>query len=302
MVEMGNNAIRQAGQVAARARVGALEVDLEKFVADFAARSPRAGDGYTLPTKAERATLVRAWELLRGGDADRAAQLVAPLGMDVARLVDTGAAQGAESLVMYDRGVRGDSRGIGMYLARAGASSEDAFHLQSPHPWDDNHTERISALAYRSSDATTLALAGASRKTGRELESDAAHSPDSAFTAIAETISTPGSRIVQLHGFGQSRHPGYGAAVVSTGGDHPDDLSRAVTSALRDRYVDARLVGVDGSYPNLAGRNNVQGAHARSNGASWVHVELGDKVRDAAAERVHVAEAMVDAARSTAPS
>lgn len=283
--------------------------DLERFIANFVEASPRRdSELFNPPTDAEREALLTGWRLIRKGEHAAAAELVQPLGMRVAHFTDE--VGGSRHVMMYEAlGTKeATSRGHGLFVYRRDAA-KGAAHIQVPHPWDDIATDSVGARTYLDSGARTLAVAGASRWSLPNGVSDAAHSQASFFHAISEVHAQRGARLVQLHGFNQQKNPAYyGQSVVSTG-DVPTPEARAMHQALVDNGIDAKLYTGEGKgpngtipYVNLGARHNVQGIHARKQGAKFVHVELGNSLRMESTARARSVAALVDGIRRSDPA
>lgn len=272
--------------------------DLERFVANFVEASPQRNSlNRIAPGDAERAMLARGWQLLRRGDVGSAAEVVEPTGMRIIRFTDVAGPDAVNHALLELAWGSSRLRGLGMYVQRQGGGAS-GLHIQVPHPWDDIATEVMGVGAYRGADdSSTLSVAGASRFAMPNSVADAAHSRETLFHALAGQPAAAGVRQLQLHGFREARHPGYGKAVVSTG-DDPTPAARALRDAIADGGMDARLAGDGRPYVRLAGRKNVQGIDARDRGATWLHVEIGDSIRMDPRRRERAVAALVEGARA----
>jgi hypothetical protein len=299
--------VRQLTATVVRGDDGIPQVtgDLERFVTNFVEASPRRDSGlFEPPNDAERATLLEGWRAIRRGDATTAAELLRPLDMHVVRFTDTSLAKPSNHVLMYEAhapGTRSITRGFGLYAHRSDAA-KGAVHVQNPHPWDDINTDHVGARLYLGSKGRSLAVAGASRWTLPDSsDDDAAHSVVSLFHSISEVNSRRGARLVQLHGFSQTKNPAYyGEAVVSTG-DLPSPHALAMQQALIDAGFQANIYKATHDFINLGARNNVQGIYARQHGASFVHVELGDSIRLDETRRERAIAGLLDGIHRAAP-
>jgi hypothetical protein len=272
--------------------------DLERFVVNFVERSPRRDSlQYLPPSDTERAAIAQAWDTLRAGDVTTAAKLLEPTGMQVIRISDT-AGGGAvhHAILELDQDPR-KLRGLGMFVARQDAA-EGALHVQIPHPWDDIGTEAMGTRTYRGTEGATLAIAGASRNTIPGRVADAAHQRSTLFHTMATRTDGPAEHQLQIHGYNTTKHPSYGQAVVSSGGD-PTPTGFKVRDALREEGIDARLSGDGRPYINLAGRNNVQGVDSRAVGTDWTHIEFGEGYREDPAMRAQAVAGLVEGFRQS---
>lgn len=175
--------------------------------------------------------------------------------------------------------------GLGHYRIRRQAHNDSM--IQAPHQFFDRHTGVIASALFEESPYTALALNSISRKktdaAGRNY--DLAHRDDTFYYVFTRAFikAFPGSDIIQLHGFSQTKR--------ST----PRGKQAAIILSLGMRFVDAPLKqsadcltpfyeGVF-TYPNqvseLGGTRNTIGRLLRSNSrARFVHVELNPEVRD----------------------
>ncbi len=184
------------------------------------------------------------------------------------------------------------ARGLGAYAVRQGTGAPAALVVEVPHPRSDRHTEDLGVELFTASGADVLLVAGAHRTAG-EGAADVAHEPASAFAAVDRAVVGPGTVVVQVHGFDESRHRGSSSVVLSSTEAAPDPLVRQLAAAFEDAGVEACLY--DGEdCAALAGTRNVQGAHARGVGATFVHLELAAELRDSASGRRRVVEVLTD--------
>jgi hypothetical protein len=277
---------------------------LERYVTNFVDASPKRDSGlFEPPNDAERSVLLEGWRHIRRGEPDEAAKLLRPLDMRVAHFTDTTTKVPSNHIVMLEahpRGPRSIPRGFGLYAHRSDAA-KGAVHVQTPHPWDDINTDHVGARVYLGAKGRSLAVAGASRWTIPDSDDDAAHSTVALFNSISEVNARKGARLIQLHGFSQTKNPAYyGEAVVSTG-DLPSADAKHMQQALLDAGFEAHLYEATHDYINLGARNNVQGIYARQHGASFVHVELGDSIRLDDPRRERAVTGLIDGIKRAAP-
>lgn len=277
-------------------------VDLMGYVAGFVASIPRARtEGYRAATPAEAQVLADAFRAVRTGDLTQAAVLAASVDYDVVRQRDS--ATGRRMIALRERRNRDGTwpHAWGLFLFAPDATARVAVEVA--HPIADLETELVGVETFRRLDARVLLVAGAHRDADRDGSADVAHRHHSAFQVVHEAAVEPGWRVVQLHGFGESNHPGYGDVVVSAGTADPGPTVTGVWQALRTNGFVACLY--DGAAcRDLAATSNVQGRQTRSVGATFIHVEAARAVRADSFRRTRMVSAVVDglAVRAPAPA
>ncbi|MFJ8540962.1 hypothetical protein ACIRFH_02900 [Streptomyces sp. NPDC093586] len=244
-----------------------------------------APDGpYSPPDDDQRARLAEGIGSLLEGDAREAGRLLAPLGLGVTRLTDTGSGRRYDEVAATGPGE--SARWGRLYLD---ADSPLRWSAQVPHPVSDRDTEELGVRLLERTPGGALVLAGAHRRAGHG-DADVAHREDSAFHGIVLELQKRGVPGIQLHGFAESTTDRYDA-VLSTGtaGSTPGEVS-----ALADRMESRGLRICRGwtAHCPLEGTTNVQGRAAGRRHATFVHLELAPGARgdgpdtDAAADAV----------------
>ncbi len=226
------------------------------------------------------ARLVQA--LLR--DADRPA---VGAGM---RLHEAHDERGRSVRVLSERADDKQPRGMGLYAVLPDAGLPAGLVVEVPHPRADRWTERIGALLFARAEADALLVATAHR-TAADGAADVAHEERSVFAAVDRAVVGRGTVVVQIHGFdGQRRDTSHEVIVSSTtrrGSPVADQVARALEGAGFRTCVygepGCRLLG---------GTRNVQGAHARTVGAHFVHLELSAAVRLDTARHTELVDAL----------
>ena len=202
------------------------------------------------------------------------------------RTVDAVDADGRPVRVVAEEIDGGTARGWGAYVVRAGAGTPPGLVVEVPHPRADRWTEDVGAELFTSLDADALLVAGTHRTAGGDA-ADVAHEPASAFAAVDRAVVGPGTVVLQVHGFDESRHEDSAQVVLSSAESTPGPLVADLAEALEDEGVDTCVY--DGERCRaLAGTTNVQAAHARSVGATFVHLELAREVRRSGPARERV--------------
>ncbi len=196
---------------------------------------------------------------------------------DGARDLEVVDAKGREVQVLTEDVDREPARGWGLYAVREGAGAPPRLVVEVPHPRADRWTEDVGAELFVTLDADGLLVAGAHRTAGGNA-ADVAHQPASVFAAVDRAVVGPGTVVLQVHGFAESRHPGSAQVVLSSAESTPGPLVEELEEALEDAGFETCVY--DGEQCRaLAGTTNVEAAHARSVGATFVHLELAEDLR-----------------------
>lgn len=199
-----------------------------------------------------------------------------------------------DGLIVLSERADGDAvRGWGIYAVRPGTAS--TVIVEVPHPRSDRYTEDIGTAVFESVAARALLVAGAHR-TASDGAADVAHQSSSVFATVDSKIVGPGSVVLQLHGFTSALHDVGADAVVSSTGATPGPVVDRVAAALRGRGISACVY--DGTTcQGLGGTRNVEGGHARTVGAAFVHLEASDVVRTDPGRRQDLVDALTEALR-----
>ena len=249
---------------------GDLVAELDRFVHAF---PHDASAAYTPPQPHELAAFREGWSTLRRGDAAGAAGLLAAIGCEVVAFRDEPSGQVFQIVREHEVGAGLPGRGWGMYIHNPAGDTRTVVEV--PHAWSDGYTQEIGAQLLRDTRAGALLVSGAVRNaTGNGRGpggSDMAHATGSIFDAAHRSMLATTGLVVQLHGFNEQRHIGYGDVVVSEGAT-PRGPAQSVAAALRRSGYDANAY--DGvAFRALAGTRNVQGASTRAAGSTFLHVE-----------------------------
>jgi hypothetical protein len=177
----------------------------------------------------------------------------------------------------------GGTEGLGLYAVREGTGAPAGLVIEVPHPRADQRTEYLGTELFTALDASALFVAGAHRTAGNGA-ADVTHEPASAFAAVDRAVVGRGTVVLQLHGFDESRHSGYAQIVLSSGESTPGSLVERLDRDLEDAGFDTCVY--DGQRCQALGATrNVQAAHARTVGATFIHLELELDLREPGEER-----------------
>src|SRR3954468_2369170 len=197
-------------------------------------------------------------------------------------------------IVTEDLG-QGTTRGLGAYAVREGTGAPPGLVVEVPHPRADRWTEDLGVQLFTALDAQVLSVAGAHRTAGHGA-ADVAHEPASAFAAVDRAVVGPGTVVLQVHGFDESEHEGSSEVVLSSAESVPAPLVEELAGALEEAHIDVCVY--DGQRCKaLAGTRNVEAAHARTVGATFVHVELAEDLRKRGPERDELVGVLADVLR-----
>jgi hypothetical protein len=176
----------------------------------------------------------------------------------------------------------GGTEGLGLYAVREGTGAPAGLVIEVPHPRADQRTEYLGTELFTALDASALFVAGAHRTAGNAA--DVTHEPASAFAAVDRAVVGRGTVVLQLHGFDESRHSGYAQIVLSSGESTPGSLVERLDRDLEDAGFDTCVYDGDRCQA-LGATRNVQAAHARTVGATFIHLELELDLREPGEER-----------------
>jgi len=263
-------------------------LDVETFLAEARRGGADGSVGYRDPGPWERA-VQGAWFTAVFAAASRP-EAVVPL-LPLARLggLRAGIAEDRGRPVVLVTDLPGRRQGAGAYVVRLGPVGTEAF-VQVPHSWSDLGTLPIGRALFRAVDARVLGVNTVHRRgrAGEEAtvrgDADVAHRVESTFqtATVAWLRAGRGGALVQVHGFADERVPF--DAVVSAGppadgtGRPPWWLER-FGSALAAALPGARIAVFPPDGERLAGLANVQAQAAVTQGARFLHLELGASLR-----------------------
>ena len=187
----------------------------------------------------------------------------------------------------------GMTEGLGLYAVREGTGAPPGLVIEVPHPRADQRTEYLGTELFTALDASALFVAGAHRTAG-DGAADVAHEPASAFAAVDQAVVGRGTVVLQVHGFDESRHPGYAQIVLSSGESTPGSLLERLDRELEDAGFDTCVYDGDRCQA-LGATRNVQAAHARTVGATFIHLELELDLREPGKQRDTLVAALAEA-------
>jgi hypothetical protein len=186
----------------------------------------------------------------------------------------------------------GELQGLGLYAVRDGSGVPPALVVEVPHPRADRWTEQLGPELFTALDAEALFVAGAHRTAGHDA-ADVAHEKGSTFAAVDRAVVGRGTVVLQVHGFDDSSHKGSAEVVLSSAEATPSPLVRELGEALQSAGIDTCVY--DGEQcPSLAGTTNVQAAHARDVGATFIHLELAPDLRKNGPGREQLVKILTD--------
>jgi hypothetical protein len=189
-------------------------------------------------------------------------------------------------------------RGAGSWVVRIGEARAEVF-VQAPHTFSDLGSAPIALELYRELGARALAIATVHRR-----ETDIARNGTSAFQQatlawLSSVRAGNGSAmLVQVHGF--KDETAEADIVLSTGErSTPPEWLKSAKSALQKALPDTRVALYPDDVGVLGATTNVQGHATRSQGAHFLHMELGASlrgdVRDGKRDRRELARALAAA-------
>jgi hypothetical protein len=238
-------------------------------------------DSFVVPTKAEQSTFSEIVSRLEAGDLLYASNLARRNNYRLVRYLDLGDERAASYLLREEIPI---SKGWGLYMIRADVANN--IIVEAPHPISDKNTDLIALNIYRVLNARALLIAGAHRSADPNGLADVAHTTESIFNSIHETLikkttKIPGAPVVlQIHGFAANKHPGYPNIILGfgqTASQEEISLSRELVDALSAFGVNADTCEGD-SWQDLCATKNTQGSDKKK--VIFIHIELDETIRD----------------------
>lgn len=252
---------------------------LSERVDDFAAQIPGQGSGgYYPPTHAQRSAFSRGVRAATASHLELARDRLAPLDYTVTALRDETTSR--ELVILEEVSLPDGSRqhGWGLYVINPAAGN--SLLIEVPHPLYDVNTPAIGVALFEAADAQALLVAGTHRYANSDGSSDVAHADGSIFEAVDHELVTPGSIVVQAHGFDESDHGVEGDVVVSGGVTPTPPLVARLGARLTAQGIATCVYGDGQSCDDLGGTDNLQGHWAVARGATFVQVEMSRAIRD----------------------
>lgn len=165
-------------------------------------------------------------------------------------------------------------RGAGAWVVRIGEAREETF-VQAPHTFSDMGSAPIALELYRALGARALAIATVHRR-----ETDIARNGQSTFhmATLAWLASGAASTLIQVHGF-KDETAAFDLVLSAGEASDPPAWLKTVKSGVAKALPDARVALFPDDVDVLGATTNVQGAAARSQGARFLHMELGASLR-----------------------
>jgi len=167
--------------------------------------------------------------------------------------------------------------------------------IEVPHPRWDTNTWRVGFKSYQRVNASYFIMAGTHRYANgsNPAPADVAHNTQNMFHTVHQKVSPLSTHSLQVHGFNKSNpvYQGYPDVVLSNGSSNPtqilDSLSNAITSF---RYSVGIFNGTN--YVYLGATTNTQGQWSRSQGYSFIHMELEYFIRASQSEWENIVDAL----------
>lgn len=193
--------------------------------------------------------------------------------------------KGGETVVVI-REKEGARSGRGFYLLRPQSASTTA--LQAPHSFKDLHTRDILLHLLDSGDFRAAAWNSVPRnhlRNGMSVDADMAHLQESYFLAFGRAFAHrfSGGKLVQLHGFAQSkRRTAMGATaevIISSGSRQTTATVREMGGCLKDAgFGNVRIYPLEAR--ELGATTNSSGKALRFMGyEGFVHIEMSAPFR-----------------------
>jgi hypothetical protein len=260
-----------------------VDVDIGAYVSRFLSAAP-GKDSTTprLPTAAEVRVMRSALQASVAGRLADAQGYAGSVSYTVEAITDAATGQRLFVVAPTDTAA---ARGWGLFIVAP--RTHRRLVVEVPHPIYDQNTAATGLAAFHAGHGAALLVAGAHRYSGDGDTFDVAHDPRTMFAAASQVLAGQGDIVLQPHGFSSSSHPGYAPIVLSAGTSSvPGPVTRLSTAFEADGFSTCVY---DGSRCSALGATtNVEGDSARAAGATFVHLEMSEKIRDDAAARAQV--------------
>lgn len=258
---------------------------------------PAESGKYIHPTAAQRQAFSKLAHALAAGDLASANAEAAALDYEVVRFADAGS--GTEILGLREKLVDGrPKRGWGSFFLNLRAQRPALIEV--PHIRFELKAAAIGARVFLETRSFGLLINGAHRNANGDGAADVAALDDSIFLEVhrAWTGGKPPRMAVQIHGWSRTSRtifPPDARIVISSGDGGVNDDAVRFDAAFESQGLpcyayntlepgDARNVRVNGAaagrdFRSLAATRNKQGRFTRSEGGSFVHIEIELAVR-----------------------
>jgi hypothetical protein len=259
--------------------------DMTTLATQLEAGVPGAGSGrYVDPNPAQREAFAHVLSLMAAGNLKDAAAAAEPLNYEVYVYTDTVSGCSYDLLIEQTP----IAFGWGTYLLNPETSARDII-VEAPHPKADARTPLFAAEICRTLEARALLIAGTHRAADKARASDPTRNANSIFELAHETLSTPETYVIAVHGFTRAKRPAYPDAVYSNGSDDPAPILYALRADLAKRRINCGVF--DGrNWRALGATDDLQGAHTRAIKGTFIHAEFSREVREDKTRRATVAE------------
>lgn len=188
-------------------------------------------------------------------------------------------------------------RGWGRVLVKEGAP----LVVSVPHPVADFGSPEYGWRIFLKLDASVFIMAGVHRRNHNQPSevypqysvSDMTHTRESVFQAFHRAALTPGTSLLQVHGF-RPRSGQAHSIILSDGRDDGRDppLLKRLHQALNQAGLATHIVDFDRDKGRLGATQNQQGPLVRR--AEFVHMELDEELRTSE-NRADYMKALVEA-------
>jgi len=168
--------------------------------------------------------------------------------------------------------------------------------IEAPHPLWDTNTWRVGFNAYQLLNTRYFLMAGTHRYANGQnpAPADVAHNSSNMFHVVHQQVSSLSVHSLQVHGFNRSTNPnyqGYPDVILSNGSSNPTQILDSLKTQIE---IAGYSVGIfDGvNYVYLGATTNHQGQWSRSQGYSFIHMELEYFIRLSQSEFENILDAL----------
>lgn len=229
---------------------------------------------YRKPTQRDREILVNGLECIEQQKYDCASANLSAIDYKLVELTDS---ETDEKFVAAVNST--ENRGWGHYIYNPGSSTD--LVVATPHPQEDTNTAYVGARAFKKTSAEWMFVGGADRNANLNFIAEPIelfNTQHPQFHAL-KNILEPEHDLLEVHGFVQSKHPGYPDFVISNGkgGEVLDILTRE-KQKLEDQGFSVGIYNQT-HYDELGNTYSQFGRHTSDIGGDFVSNEIVYDVR-----------------------
>jgi hypothetical protein len=248
---------------------------------------------FVVPTSAQQDIFAAIINLILSDQYQLADSLAEYLNYSLFEWYDTGNSNHLYYLLMENGAdiSGGVQYGWGTYIFNP--TGYDEVIIEVPHPRWDTNTWQVGFKAYQYLDTKHFLMAGTHRYANgsNPAPADVAHNTQNMFHIVHQKVSPVNTHSLQVHGFSRNNHPNYPDVVLSNGSSSPPLIIDSLANSIINHGYSVGIY--DGiNWSQLGATTNKQGQWSRSQGYSFIHMELEYFIRTAQSEWENILDAL----------